>query len=175
MRKACLISALAIAAPGPKDSTNRTASSKDEYSTENSSLLMPSLMEQPRGDDKSRTNLTEPSFLGAAPKGEQCRVWKGECVKGPAVWPRDTSSMMAFVTARWFCLAERRFLGLDGRACPWKPTSKPCASPDKTKSRLLRFGCWLMRAEKKGNAIGEQTREGIGLGGRRAKSRTSDE
>ena len=38
---------------------------------------MSSLIDEPNGWDRSIINLTDPSFLGAAPIGEQWVFWKG--------------------------------------------------------------------------------------------------
>lgn len=57
--------------------TKEIASSKEEYLTVKSSGGTPSLMDEPRGEDRSRTILREPSFLGAEPKGEQWKRGKG--------------------------------------------------------------------------------------------------
>ena len=48
-----------------------TASSNLEYEHVNSSLEMPSLTDWPRGDERSKISLTEPSGFGADPMGEQ--------------------------------------------------------------------------------------------------------
>ena len=72
--KACLMSALARKAPFPRYKTMLTASSILAYLVEHSSLEIPSLTDWPRGEDKSRISLTEPSGLGAEPMSEQW-VW----------------------------------------------------------------------------------------------------
>ena len=79
------MSNLHIRVPFPSLLIRSVASSKCEYSHENWSLEMKSLMDAPWGCDRSMINLTEPSFLGAEPIGEQCVMGKGGSGKGPAV------------------------------------------------------------------------------------------
>ena len=79
------MSNLPINAPRHKRPTNETASSKEEYLTEKLSCGMPSLMDDPLGDDKSKIILYVPSFLGTAPRGEQCNFIDGILGNGPDV------------------------------------------------------------------------------------------
>ena len=57
--------------PWPASMTRAVASSKCEYSHENCSFEMSSLIDDPTGCDRSIISLAEPSFLGTAPIGEQ--------------------------------------------------------------------------------------------------------
>ena len=101
MDRTCLTSNLPINAPQPKPQTNETASSKEEYLTENLSGGMSSLMDDPLGDDKSKIILYVPSFLGTAPtapRGEQCKLGSGMVGNGPDVCLRCSSLMIADVT-----------------------------------------------------------------------------
>ena len=74
-------------------------------------------------------SLTVPSFLGAAPMGEQWVRGKGGFGKGPAVCPRDTSLLIAVVMAVLFWSADFRFLGNVGVKVPVNPMSNPFRSP----------------------------------------------
>ena len=56
---------------GPLFTTKSVASSKCEYSQGKFSLGIPSLMDDPCGCDRSMISLTDPSFFGADPIGEQ--------------------------------------------------------------------------------------------------------
>ena len=72
IRNACLMSIFATwDHPTTRSRTMSTASSKCEYVTENSSRSMPSLTASPRGEDKSRMSLSDPSVFSTAPMGEQ--------------------------------------------------------------------------------------------------------
>ena len=84
-----------MSVPQPSLFRRSVASSKCEYSHENCSFEMKSLIEDPRGCDRSMIRRTEPSFFGAAPMGEQCVIGKGGEGKGPAVWPRRISLSIA--------------------------------------------------------------------------------
>ena len=81
--------------PLPALRTRAVASSKREYWKENSSLEISSFIEEPTGCDRSIMRRMVPSFFGAAPMGEQCVSGNGGCVKGPAVWPREISFLIA--------------------------------------------------------------------------------
>ena len=70
---------------GPAVMRRSVASSNLEYSHENCSLDISSLMDDPWGWDKSMMRRTVPSFLGAEPMGEQWVWGKGGNGKGPAV------------------------------------------------------------------------------------------
>ena len=74
-------------------------------------------------------SLTVPSFLGAAPIGEQWVSGKGGWVKGPAVWPLAISLLMASWINFLFKSADLWFLGRVGENEPVKPMSKPCLRP----------------------------------------------
>jgi len=89
IRKACLISILAMKQPTPSSLTSDVALLKEEYLTGKNSEGIPSLTEAPWGEERFKTRRIEPSFLGTAPRGEQWKDGKGE--KGPAVWPRESS------------------------------------------------------------------------------------
>ena len=79
----------------PAFMTRSVASSNFEYSKVKSSLEMSSLIDDPWGWDRSIISLALPSFLGAAPIGEQWVLGNGGWGKGPAVWPLETSLLMA--------------------------------------------------------------------------------
>ena len=61
------MSNFAMNAVVPKDRTKTTASSKEENLTEKSSLEIPSLTDEPLGDERSRMIRKVPSFFGTAP------------------------------------------------------------------------------------------------------------
>ena len=67
-----------VKAPLPSLLTISTASSNFVNFTENSSFEMYSLTDWPRGEDKSRIRRQVLSFLGTAPKEEQCRISRKE-------------------------------------------------------------------------------------------------
>ena len=58
------------------------------------------------------------SFLGTAPKGEQCKVGNGEDVKGPDVCPRLSSFWIASSTAVGLLRADRRLRALPSVIAP---------------------------------------------------------
>ena len=85
----------------------------------------------PRGDERSKINLTDPSGFGADPMGEQCVCVNGGDGKGPDVCPRVSSFKMASVTRWALFLADRRLRGLvlGSSKDPLKPMSKPYLNP----------------------------------------------
>ena len=115
--------------PWPASITRAVASSNLEYSHENCSFDMSSFMDDPKGWDRSIISLTDPSFLGAEPIGEQWVLGKGGWGKGPAVWPRDTSLLIACCIRSFSWSADRKFLGNVAENSPVKPMSKPLRSP----------------------------------------------
>ena len=58
-----------------------------------------SLMDEPRGEERSMIMRQVLSFLGTTPKGEHWRFGKGGDGKGPAVWPRESSFARVSETA----------------------------------------------------------------------------
>lgn len=51
---------------------------------------------------------SEECFLGMSPMGYTCRLDKGGVRKGPAVWPRVTSSSMLFSITNGLIFAQGR-------------------------------------------------------------------
>ena len=123
------MSSLQSRALGPALIRRSVASSNLENSQENWSFDMSSLMDEPWGWDRSIISLTEPSFLGVAPMGEQWVWGKGGYGKGPAVWPRLTSLLMAAPMAVLFWSADLRFFGSVCDNGPVNPMSNPLRSP----------------------------------------------
>ena len=85
--KADLRSIFAIIAPMLYVWRSPTASSTEEYCSENSSFKMPSLTLDPWGAE----TLHFPFFLGAAPSPEVLRLDSGRSAKGPRTLPAATS------------------------------------------------------------------------------------
>ena len=84
----------------PISLTKDTDESNEEFLTEKSSGgTIPSLIEDPAGADKSRMIRKVPYFFGTAPNGEQWKREKGDEVKGPTVWPLQSSFKMARETS----------------------------------------------------------------------------
>lgn len=79
------------------------------------------MTDEPGGKDKSRMIRFVPSFLGAAPRGEQKKEGRGWVSKGPAVCPRFNSFRMAVETASQLESAERLLRSGPTGGGPWKP------------------------------------------------------
>ena len=123
------MSSLHIRELGPFLFMRSVASSKCEYSHEKSSFDMKSLIDDPKGWDRSMTRRRVPSFLGADPIGEQWVLGNGGWGKGPAVWPREISLLIACFIRVLFWSADLRFLGRVSENSPVKPMSKPFLKP----------------------------------------------
>ena len=67
-----------------------------------------SLIDEPRGEERSMIMHQVPSFLGTTPKGEHWRFGRGGDGKGPAVWPRESSFGRASKPASGCRSADRK-------------------------------------------------------------------
>ena len=109
---------------------------------------MKSLTDSPLGWLRSNTSLCEPSGLGTAPRGDIWLVGNGGSGKGPAVWPRCTSLLMAFVTTSALSLADLLLRRKMGFKTPLKPISKPARRPVRTYLTNPWSGCLVKNVSK---------------------------